>query len=154
MKFEYNKDKFAELGLIVKHGNCQNIVFFWDETEQAASYIVEIYRYVGDTQLSRGFMNDSDVYLTVKQGKAKPVCAITVERNKFYHSVNDLPCGDYIVCLKVEDRSGEICKEAKPYYFYIKDVERIAALRAEEAEKKAAQRATSIAMAAKRGARV
>lgn len=131
MKFEYNKEKYADLGLIVKHGNSQNVVFFWDEVEDAASYVIEIYRYVGDRKFSEGFMDDNAIYLTVNHREAKPVCAVSVERNKFYYSINDLPYGGYIVCLKVEDRSGEIFRESKPYYFHIEDAEKVVTKQAE-----------------------
>lgn len=173
MKFEYNKEKIVDLGLIVKHGNVQNIVMFWDENKNAVLYILEIYRI--DWHYERnGFFEEVNIlkqeieirvngrkakrvnkYLS-KTGlvlaenkfasmntwredgydrsevalasldKAKPVSTIVVERNKFYHSINDLPCGDYIVCLKVENRNGEVYAESAPYYFHINDAEETA----------------------------
>ncbi len=188
MKFEYNKEKFAELGLIVKHGNCNNIVFFWNENDEAVSYNLEIYRIgwqyknegafeeigivnseaevydmngrrkVANQRLSKQcpaiIENSYAVEREWKEGYgsrptlryevlkydfnfAFPVCTINIERNKFYHSINDLPCGDYIVCLKLENRSGEIFAESVPYYFHIDD-----------AEKRADDRASGIARAA------
>ena len=119
MKFEINKDKIRDLGLIVKRGNSNNTVLFWDENEQAASYIVEVFRCVEDN-VEAGFLSD---YVAAKcsRGGAKPVCTIAVERNKFYHSINDLPCGYYIVCLKVENRNGEVVEESAPYCFNVED---------------------------------
>lgn len=170
MKFEYNETMFANLGLTVRHGNVQNIVFFWDEQPEAACYNLEIYRidwrykqegffreaevmerkvrvhYCGEPVTDKCLSTDSPAimakqFAVTKWGdnnvcgdarsevlfyefeKAKPVCTVTVERNKFYHSVNDLPCGGYIVRLKAENRSGEIFAEAPPYYFHIDDAE-------------------------------
>ena len=175
MKFEFNKEKYVDLGLIVKHGNMQNIVMFWDENAQAMSYILEIYRIdwnyenecffeeatvkeqqdssynrvAGDKSLSiDGPAVVSMQFAAMREwvenyrynrsevtfhdfGQAKPVCTVAVDRNKFYHSINDLPCGDYIVCFKVEDRSGEICAQSAPYYFHINDAEEIADERAQ-----------------------
>lgn len=192
MKFEYNKEKFADLGLIVKRGNIGNMVFFWEEQNDAVIYNLEIYRVPEDyetklyvegfikeakissltndlqevlghpyanrnsncvTTKAPGFVNGKIVFncfgdysnwrynhcntMEFELAAIKPICAITVERNKFYHSINDLPCGDYIVCLKVENRNGEIFAESVPFYFHIED-----------AEKRADDRANGIARAA------
>lgn len=180
MKFEYNKEKYVDLGLIVKHGNVQNIVMFWDENKNAVSYILEFYRidwnykeegFFHETSIQerevelydyRGSRKEIDKYLPISEpaivsnnfasmrewnegnggpkrsevtfykfDKAKPVCTIIVERNKFYHSINDLPCGDCIVCLKVENRNGEVYAESAPYYFHINDAEQTVNKRAD-----------------------
>lgn len=189
MKFVYNKEIYSDLGLIVKHGNIGNIVFFWDENNLAVNYILEIWRIPeGDKgeKIVEGFVQETEICdseaalekvlgqepypyrrgentclgsLTpgIEWGKfamnkiwqrrnekafsrcqviefefnsIKPICTISVDRNKFYHSINDLPHGDYIVCLKVEDRQGEIIEEAMPYYFHVEDAEMIADKRA------------------------
>ena len=113
-------------------------MLFWDENEEAMTYLIEVFRYAGDNKIEQGFLNNFVVASISKFGKAKPVCTIAVERNKFYHSINDLPCGDYIVCLKVENKLGEVCEESAPYCFHIED-----------SEKKAEERADGIAAASR-----
>lgn len=175
MQLDIDLKKCSDVGLVVKHGNVNNIVFFWDENENAAIYSLEVYRI--DWQYEKeGFFEEAkllqrevkvynsgprieiDKYLstdmpalikkqfvtarewndTAHRSKvlfydftaAKPVCVINVDRNKFYHSINDLPCGNYIAVLKIEDRQGEIATQSVPYYFHIDDAEKTANERA------------------------
>ena len=44
MKFEFDIRKCGDVGLVVKYGNSNNVVFFFDENEDAASYSLELYR--------------------------------------------------------------------------------------------------------------
>ena len=44
MKFEFDIRKCSDVGLVVKYGNSNNVVFFFDENEDAASYSLELYR--------------------------------------------------------------------------------------------------------------
>ena len=44
MKFDFDIKKCSDVGLIVKYGNSNNVVFFFDENEDAASYSLELYR--------------------------------------------------------------------------------------------------------------
>ena len=44
MKFEFNINECKDLGLIVKRGNKDNIVVFFDAIEEASGYIIELYR--------------------------------------------------------------------------------------------------------------
>ncbi len=44
MKFDFKKSKSSDLGLIVKHGNSDNVVFFFDEDENAACYKLRLFR--------------------------------------------------------------------------------------------------------------
>lgn len=181
MKFDYKAKNYSYLGLIVKHGNINNVVFFWDENEAAARYLLEFFRIPdGDkgAELCEGFVREAEIYcysdnaeklrelghhsgsclstkapgivhgkfamnkvskdsnyfspytscevLQFELSQIKPICTVTVERNTFYYSLNDLPCGDYIVCLKVEDRQGQISGESAPYYFHVDDAEEVA----------------------------
>lgn len=161
MKFEYHIEKYSELGLIVKRGNTQNTVVFWDENEGAATYILELFRLSQEYhcfEYKDGFVQEAEIveddnalrcgqHLTTEApgivgnkfavnqtyngvhynvlqfefSMIKPVTTIQIERNVFYHSFNDLPCGDYIVCLKIENRLGETIAESTPYYFHIND---------------------------------
>ena len=179
MKFDYKAKNYSYLGLIVKHGNINNIVFFWDENESAARYLLDFFRIPdGDkgAQLFEGFVREAEIYdsdnaeklrelgynggcclstkapgivhgkfamnkasksdyfnnytscevLQFEFSQIKPICTVTIERKTFYYSLNDLPCGDYILCLKVEDRQGQISGESAPYYFHVDDAEEVA----------------------------
>lgn len=44
MKFEFNEEKSTNVGLVMSNGTTGNIVFFWDENEDAAEYVLELYR--------------------------------------------------------------------------------------------------------------
>lgn len=44
MKFDFVKSKCSDLGLVVKHGNSDNVVFFFDENEDAACYKLRLFR--------------------------------------------------------------------------------------------------------------
>jgi hypothetical protein len=44
MKFDFVKSKCFDLGLVVKHGNSDNVVFFFDENEDAACYKLRLFR--------------------------------------------------------------------------------------------------------------
>ena len=44
MKFDFDIEKCGDVGLIVKYGNSNNVVFFFDENEDATSYSLELYR--------------------------------------------------------------------------------------------------------------
>ena len=44
MKFNFDIKKCSDVGLIVKYGNSNNVVFFFDENEDAAVYSLELYR--------------------------------------------------------------------------------------------------------------
>ena len=44
MKFDFDIKKCSDVGLIVKYGNSNNVVFFFDENEDAAVYSLELYR--------------------------------------------------------------------------------------------------------------
>ena len=44
MKFEFNEEKSTNVGLVMSNGTTGNIVFFWDENEDAAEYVIELYR--------------------------------------------------------------------------------------------------------------
>jgi hypothetical protein len=44
MKFEFNEEKSTNVGLVMSTGTIGNTVFFWDENEEAAEYVIELYR--------------------------------------------------------------------------------------------------------------
>lgn len=44
MKFDFDIKKCSDVGLVVKYGNSNNVVFFFDENEDAAVYSLELYR--------------------------------------------------------------------------------------------------------------
>ena len=44
MKFEFIESNSSNVGLVMSKGVSGNIVFFWDENEDAAEYILELYR--------------------------------------------------------------------------------------------------------------
>ena len=44
MKFEFIESNSSNVGLVMSKGVSGNIVFFWDENEDAAEYDIEIYR--------------------------------------------------------------------------------------------------------------
>jgi len=44
MKFGFDKNKCSDIGLIVKHGNKDNVVLFFDEVENAATYKAVLFR--------------------------------------------------------------------------------------------------------------
>ena len=44
MKFTFDKDRYCDLGLVLKHGNRDNIVLFFDEIEDAAIYRAKLFR--------------------------------------------------------------------------------------------------------------
>ena len=57
MKFDFEFKKCSDVGLIVKHGNSNNVVFFFDENEDAANYSLELYRLESDVCYS-GFLRE------------------------------------------------------------------------------------------------
>ena len=44
MKFEFIESNSSNVGLVMSKGVSGNIVFFWDENEDAAEYVLELYR--------------------------------------------------------------------------------------------------------------
>ena len=149
MKFDFDYEKCSNVGLTVKYGRNHNVVFFYDEDEDAAGYSIELYR-LGFEELRNGFLElgeteqkyygeglvkeDRKPYfkdknlLATRGGigvcrfpfeKIKPICTLSMDRHTFYASVDFLPVGQYICILKVEDRSGEIVKSSVPYYFTV-----------------------------------
>lgn len=44
MKFEFIESNSSNLGLVMSRGVSGNRVFFWDENEDAAEYVLELYR--------------------------------------------------------------------------------------------------------------
>ena len=174
MKFEFNINECKDLGLIVKRGNKDNIVVFFDAIEEASGYIIELYR--ADFMLPKeGFLQaaniikksekvrkqispneykeieitslniDGPAYIgnelvvtrrwdekdyrgrSIKLSqvekysfdRVKPICSIDIDRNQYYANIDFLPYGNYLLILKVENRSGEILATTIPYYFVV-----------------------------------
>ena len=67
MKFEFDIRKCSDVGLVVKYGNSNNVVFFFDENEDAASYSLELYRLDFDMG-NNGFLREVCEILTSKEG--------------------------------------------------------------------------------------
>ena len=44
MKFVFKQDNYSDIGLIVKHGNKDNVVLFFDKIEDAALYRANLFR--------------------------------------------------------------------------------------------------------------
>ena len=44
MKFEFIESNSSNVGRVMSKGVNGNIVFFWDENEDAAEYVLELYR--------------------------------------------------------------------------------------------------------------
>lgn len=172
MKFEFNINECKDLGLIVKRGNKDNIVVFFDAIEEASGYIIELYRadfmfpsegflqaanvksekvrqqispneykeieitsldidgpaYIGNELVVTRRWNERDYYrclLSYSQvekysfDRVKPICSIDIDRNQYYANIDFLPYGNYLLILKVENRSGEILATTIPYYFAV-----------------------------------
>ena len=172
MKFEFNINECKNLGLIVKRGNKDNIVVFFDGDEEAGGYIIELYRleftlpkegflqaasikrekvrkqispneykeieitsldidgpaYIGNELVVTRRWNERDYYgclLSYSQvekysfDRVKPICSIDIDRNQYYANIDFLPYGNYLLILKVENRSGEILATTIPYYFVV-----------------------------------
>jgi hypothetical protein len=68
MKFEFDIRKCSDVGLVVKDGNSNNVVFFFDENEDAASYSLELYRLDFDMG-NNGFLREVCEILTSKEGE-------------------------------------------------------------------------------------
>lgn len=60
MKFQFNINECKDLGLIVKRGNKDNIVVFFDGDEEAGGYIIELYR-LGFTLPKEGFLQAANI---------------------------------------------------------------------------------------------
>ena len=172
MKFEFNINECKDLGLIVKRGNKDNIVVFFDAIEEASGYIIELYR-LEFTLPKEGFLQAANIksekvrkqispneYKEIKiislnidgpayignelvvtrrwdekdyRGRSikisqvekysfdrvKPICSIDIDRNRYYANIDFLPYGNYLLILKVENRSGEILATTIPYYFVV-----------------------------------
>ena len=67
MKFDFDIKKCSDVGLIVKYGNSNSIVFFFDENEDAASYSLELYRLDFDMG-NNGFLREVCEILTRNEG--------------------------------------------------------------------------------------
>lgn len=172
MKFEFNINECKDLGLIVKRGNKDNIVVFFDAIEEASGYIIELYRadfmfpsegflqaanvksekvrqqispneykeieitsldidgpaYIGNELVVTRRWNERDYhqrllnYSQVEKysfDRVKPICSIDIDRNQYYANIDFLPYGNYLLILKVENRSGEILATTIPYYFVV-----------------------------------
>ena len=67
MKFSFNKSKCLDMGLVVKHGNKDNIVFFFDEFEDAAIYRAILFRmdtsYDNEGFIQEKIINERKVFL-------------------------------------------------------------------------------------------
>jgi len=65
MKFEFNVEKCSDIGLIVKHGNKDNVVLFFDEVENAATYKAVLFRtdvvYEREEFLSEGKITQKEI---------------------------------------------------------------------------------------------
>lgn len=168
MKFDFNYEKCSDLGLIVNHGNKDNVVLFFDEVEEAACYRACLFR--TNANYGEGFIEKADItrkqivitdqdntqkriveerinnnagrplfidknlvidsvatyrnariHVAVKYPfkEVKFITSLESSRNDLYINIDFLPCGSYFVILQVEDRNGNIIKEAKPYYFKV-----------------------------------
>ncbi len=98
------------------------LTLFWDKQESAASYTVEFYKATaggatlgdGDFAVNYNFaIGRCDMYYKIsdKAFLIKDVQFMlkdTVDRNKCYYSLMDLPAGYYVARVFAEDRSGNI----------------------------------------------
>ena len=62
MKFDFDYEKCSDVGLIVKYGNSNNVVFFYDQIEEAAGYRLELFRLEFDMK-QNGFLQPADIKL-------------------------------------------------------------------------------------------
>ena len=60
MKFEFNEKDCKDFGLIVKHGNKDNIVVFYDKITDASGYIIELFR-VNFALSGEGFLQAANI---------------------------------------------------------------------------------------------
>lgn len=60
MKFEFDAAKCKDMGLEVKYGNVGNVVFFYDQIEEAAGYKLELFRLDLDMK-QNGFLQPADI---------------------------------------------------------------------------------------------
>ncbi len=60
MKFEFNARKCRDVGLEVKYGNVGNVVFFYDQIEEAAGYKLELFRLDLDMK-QNGFLKPAEI---------------------------------------------------------------------------------------------
>ena len=62
MKFEFDAVKCKDMGLEVKYGNVGNVVFFYDQIEEAAGYKLELFRLDFDMK-QNGFLQLADIQI-------------------------------------------------------------------------------------------
>jgi hypothetical protein len=62
MEFEFDAKKCRDIGLEVKYGNVGNIVFFYDQIEDAAGYKLELFRLDFDMK-QNGFLRLADIHI-------------------------------------------------------------------------------------------
>lgn len=60
MKFEFDASRCKNMGLKVKYGNVGNVVFFYDQLEEAAGYKLELFRLDLDMK-QNGFLQSADI---------------------------------------------------------------------------------------------
>lgn len=63
MKFEFDASKCKDVGLEVKYGNVGNVVFFYDQIEDAAGYKLELFRLDFDMK-QNGFLQLADIQVS------------------------------------------------------------------------------------------
>ena len=61
MKFDFDYDKCSDVGLVVKHGNKDNVVLFFDEIEEAACYRANLFRTDINFGEQDGFLKKGEV---------------------------------------------------------------------------------------------
>jgi hypothetical protein len=192
MKFDYDLTNCSNIGLLVKHGNKDNVVLFFDEVEDAACYKASLFRthvdYANEGFFNLGKVNaipcnlmvrnyengyerrkrvdDESLELDNQHGPVfsdgnllsqtwksvyclsyykngselrpdnngyaklgtidktsfeniKYITTLESSRNDLYINIDFLPCGNYVVVLYAEDRTGNIIRQAMPYYFKV-----------------------------------
>ncbi len=60
MKFEFDAAKCVDMGLEVKYGNVGNVVFFYDQIDEAAEYKLELFRLDFDMK-QNGFLKPANI---------------------------------------------------------------------------------------------
>ena len=192
MKFDFDLTNCSNIGLLVKHGNKDNVVLFFDKIEDAACYKASLFRthveYENEGFFKLGKVNAIPCNLMVRDytngyDRIKKVEDVSLEldnqrgpvfsdgnllsqtwksvnclsyyingserrpdnsgcvklgtinktsfenikyittlessRNDLYINIDFLPCGNYVVVLQAEDRTGNIICQAMPYYFKV-----------------------------------
>lgn len=109
MKFDFDLEKCSDVGLVVKHGNKDNVVLFFDEFEDASIYRATLFR--TEVAFAEGFIQMANI-ISKKYEYRQPEGEYAEEK------IVNSPCPTFIEKKLVQQVNKRIiCKYYKPADF-------------------------------------